>query len=331
MRVRLAALLIAVVCVVGLATVPVAAAPTTQRTTIRVGSPAKVVSQWPFWLAVLRGGFAAQNLDVDFSVTRTEPLALQYLVSNSIDLAIVSPGPVLSGVEAGANVTMIGGLQNTMTYSLVARPEIRTLADLRGQMVATDQVRGTIPAVVKALVAPSGLQADRDYELRAVGTINERYAAMAANQVGAALLAPPWDTRARAEGYTILATTMQDLPPMQWNVYAVERGWATANADALARFLAAVRVNAEWLYDPANRAEAIRLLAAELGVDTPLIEESYDYMVVQNAVVSRDAGYDAAGVLRYLDLFAGEGLIPSPAPPLARYADASFWEASTRR
>lgn len=34
-----------------------------------------------------------------------------------------------------------------MTYSLVGRPEIRSLLDLRGKVVGTDQVRGTISAV----------------------------------------------------------------------------------------------------------------------------------------------------------------------------------------
>jgi ABC-type nitrate/sulfonate/bicarbonate transport system substrate-binding protein len=330
-RFSLLAVAVASALAVGLATLPAGATPTPQRATIRVGTPARVVSQWPFLMAMVRGTFAAYNLDVDFLATRTEPLSMQYLVSNSIDMVIASPGVVLQAVEAGATVTMIGGLQNKMTYALVARPEIRTLADLRGQSLATDQVRGTIPALTKALIAPSGLQADRDYELRVVGAISERFAAMAANQVAATLLAPPWDTRARGEGYTILSTTLQDLPPMQWNVYIVERGWANANRDALARFLAAVRLNADWLYDPSNREEAIRLLAADLSVDEAIIRENYAFMVDQHQVYSRDAAFDRQGVERYITLFVGEGLVPAPAPPLERYADLSFWEESLRR
>jgi ABC-type nitrate/sulfonate/bicarbonate transport system substrate-binding protein len=329
MRARLALLAVVGVLALGLAALPVAATPAPQRTTIRVGTPAKVVSQWPYWMATVRGTFSQMNLDIDFSATRTEPLTMQYLVSNSIDVAILSPGAVFTTVEAGGQATMIGGLQNKMTYSLVARPEIRSLADLRGKTIATDQVRGTIPAVIKELILPSGLVADRDYELRIVGAINERYAAMAANQVAATLLAPPWDSRAQSEGYPILANTLSDLPPMQWNVYAVERNWGNANRDALARFLAALRVNATWLYDPANRTDAIRLLAAELNVDEALIRDNYAFMVERQQVFSRDGMFDRGGVERSIAMFASEGMIPSAAP-LERYADTSYWEASLR-
>jgi ABC-type nitrate/sulfonate/bicarbonate transport system substrate-binding protein len=331
MRARLVLLAAAVLLALGLATLPAAAMPTpqSQRTTIRIGTPAIVVSQWPFLMAKVRGTFDRMGLDIDLSATRTEPLSMQYLVSNSIDLTILSPGAVFTTVEAGGNATIIGGLQNKMTYTLVGRPEIRSLEDLRGKSIATDQVRGTIPAIIKELIQPSGLQADRDYELRVVGAINERYAAMVANQVAATLLAPPWDTRAQAEGYPVLASTLTDLPPLQWNVYAVERNWANANRDALARFLTAVRQNADWLYDPANRDEAIRLLAAELNADEALIRENYANMVARNQVYSRDGSFDRSGVERLIALFASEGLIPAVAP-IERYADSSFWEASLR-
>ena len=330
MRLRSPALALALAAALALilAVLLAAATPTPQRTTIRVGSPQKVSSQWPFWMAMQRGTFAAMNLDIDFDVTRTEPLTLQYLASNSIDLAITTPGIALTAVEAGARIAVIGGLQNRMTYYLVGRPDIRALGDLRGKAVGVDQVRGTLPAIAKALIAPSGLVADQDYELRVTGAQSERYAALVANQTAATILAPPFDSRARAEGFIVLAETLRDLPPLQWNAYMVERGWADTHRDALAAFLAAMRQSAEWLYDPSNREEAIRRLVGELSVDEAIIRGDYAFLVEQNQVFSRDASFDRQGVEGYITLFANEGLLPSPRPPLERYIDLSFWEAS---
>jgi ABC-type nitrate/sulfonate/bicarbonate transport system substrate-binding protein len=332
-RPRSSALALALVAALALAlaALPAAATPTPQRPTIHVGSPQKVSSQWPFWMAVQRGTFAALNLDVDFDVTRTEPLTLQYLASNSIDVAITTPGIALTAVEAGARIAVIGGLQNRMTYYLVGRPDVRTLVDLRGKSVGVDQVRGALPAIAKALIAPSGLVADQDYELRVTGAQSERYAALAASQTDATILAPPFDSRARADGFNVLADSLHDLPPMQWNAYIVERGWAEAHRDALANFLAALRVSAQWLYEPANREEAINRLSAELNVDESIIRGDYAFLVEQNHVFSADANYDRQGVEAYLPLFAAEGLIPSPPPPLERYVDGSYWEASMAR
>ncbi len=333
MRRRSSVLVLAVAAALALAlaAVPAAAMPARQRTAIHVGSPQKVSSQWPFWMAIERGTFAARNLDVDFDVTRTEPLTLQYLASNSIDIGITSPGIALTAVEAGARVAAIGGLQNRMTYYLVAQPDVRTLADLRGKSVGVDQVRGALPAIAKALIAPSGLVADQDYELRVTGAQSERYAALTANQTAATILAPPFDSRARAAGYNVLAETLRDLPPLQWNAYMVERGWAEAHRDALADFLAAMRESATWLYDPNNREEAINRLAAELNVDESIIRGDYAFLVEQNQVFSRDGNFDRQGMEGYITLFLGEGLIPPPRPPLERYVDTSYWEASLQR
>jgi ABC-type nitrate/sulfonate/bicarbonate transport system substrate-binding protein len=333
MRLRSSGLVLALAATLALllAALPAAATPVPQRTAIRVGSPQKVSSQWPLWMAMQRGTFTAMGVDVEFDVTRTEPLTLQYLASNSIDLAIASPGITLTAVEAGARAAMIGGLQNRMTYYLVGRPEVRTLADLRGKSVGVDQVRGTLPAIAKALIARSGLVGEQDYELRVTGAQSERYAALSAGQTDATILAPPFDSRARAEGYNVLAETLRDLPPLQWNVYIVERGWAEAHRDALEGFLAALRVSAQWLYDPANREEAIQRLTNELGVDEAIIRGDYTFLVEQNQVFSRDGSFDRQGVEGYVTLFANEGLIPWPPPPLDRYIDTSYWEASMRR
>src|SRR3954447_22745993 len=115
MRARFALLAVAGLVVLGLAALPAAATPTPQRATIRLGPPGKAAGQWPFLMAMARGTFNQMNLDIDFAITRTEPLAMQYLVSNSIDMTILSPGAVYATVEAGGNVTVIGGIQNKMT------------------------------------------------------------------------------------------------------------------------------------------------------------------------------------------------------------------------
>src|SRR5262249_58485884 len=127
MRPRSSALALAVAALLAvvLAALPAAATPTPQRTTIRVGSPQKVSSQWPFWMAMQRGTFIAMNLDVDFDVTRTEPLTAQYLASNSIDVAITTPAVAFTAVEAGARVAGIGGPPNPPTHFPRRRPAPR--------------------------------------------------------------------------------------------------------------------------------------------------------------------------------------------------------------
>ncbi len=60
----------------------------------------------------------------------------------------------------------------------------------------------------------------------------------------------------------------------------VSRPWAEKNKDLLRRILAAHRKSVTWFYDPANRAEAVQILAEVSKIKPRTAEKSsYDFLV----------------------------------------------------
>jgi ABC-type nitrate/sulfonate/bicarbonate transport system substrate-binding protein len=100
------------------------------------------------------------------------------------------------------------------------------------------------------------------------------------------------------------------------------RGWAQANADLLAAYLAACIEGLRWMLDPANKAEAVRLAAQRLNVPADIAAEIHAVASDPVRGLAKDGAFDLAGFRTVLKLRADfEG---RPAAPPEKYFDLSF-------
>lgn len=296
--------------------------------TIRVGVPAAVSSQWPYFVAEREGFLASEGLQVDYNVMRTEALAMQALAAGGLDMIITTPGPAVLAIERGAPVQIVAGVQNRATYWLATRPEITQLADLRGAVIGTDSIGSIVSAYIKRLLREqAGLLAERDYDIVPTGAIADRLVAVQLNQTQATLLGPPYDIEARHSGLRLLADTFTTMRA-QWTVVTVSRKLIEEQRPALVGFLRALVRGALWLYEPANRDDAIVLLSQRLNQDSETSAANYDLLVRQLAVFSRDGRPDLQGLQTVLEMMADEGQVASPPPPLTKYYDDQYVRAA---
>src|ERR1051325_379302 len=87
----------------------------------------------PLWIAADRNLFAKYGLNVDLRYI-APATATQALISRNVE--IINPGGEI--VEAGLNgepVVYIAGILNRAVMSIYAKPEIGSLADLRGKVL----------------------------------------------------------------------------------------------------------------------------------------------------------------------------------------------------
>lgn len=297
---------------------------------IRVGVPAAVSSQWPYFVAEHEGFLASEGIQVDYNVMRTEALAMQALAAGSLDMIITTPGPAVLAIERGAPVLIVGGVQNRATYWLVTTPEIAQLGDLRGKVIGTDSLGSIVSMFIKRLLREqAGLIAERDYDMVPTGAIADRLVAVQLNQTQATLLGPPFDIQARQAGLRLTADTFTTMRA-QWTVVTVSRKLIDEQRLALVAFLRAIARGADWLYNPAHREEAIAILSQRLNQDTEASAANYELLVRQLAVFSRDARPDRQGLQTILEMMGDEGQVSNPPPPLAKYYDEEYARAAVQ-
>ena len=115
------------------------------------------------------------------------------------------------------------------------------------------------------------------------------------------------------------------IGPYQGNVAAVRRSWARQNRSKILSYIAAYHRSIEWLYEPANRNEAILILRTQLPqLPQQIAEASYAEMLDPVKGFFRKCDIDREGLACVLALRSRYGLPPKQLNDPARYCDRGF-------
>ena len=158
------------------------------------------------------------------------------------------------------------------------------------------------------------------------GGTPDRYAAVKSGGVAGAMLTQPNDFQAVDEGYPSLGLVSDLIPDYQFTVHAVRRAWAQQNPDAMLRFLRAYAKACQWMYDPANKEEAIKVLVDSLKTTDEYARRTYDLMVVHAQALPKNGELNIPGVQGVMDIMVEMGNLPKPTPPMTKYVDTTWLE-----
>jgi NitT/TauT family transport system substrate-binding protein len=186
---------------------PVAATLAASPPTLRIAYSSISANTLPLWIALDQGLFAKHGVEAEAVYISGEPLLSQSIVGG--DIAVAQQGAVgaIRSNLAGQDLTIFFGAMNTFVYSLVARPEIKRVEDLRGKKVGVGGSFGGPPAfATRWVLTRFGLQPNRDVALLLIrgGGQPERLAAVQAGTIDAILLSAPATLVAKKVGMRIL-------------------------------------------------------------------------------------------------------------------------------
>ena len=117
----------------------------------------------PLWIAADRNLFTKYGLNVDLRYI-APATATQALIGKNLD--IINPGGEI--VEAGLNsepVVYIAGIMNRAVMSIYAKPEIASLADLKGKVLAVTVPGATTDFAARVLLQQARLTPGKDVKL----------------------------------------------------------------------------------------------------------------------------------------------------------------------
>jgi NitT/TauT family transport system substrate-binding protein len=306
------------------AATPAPAAPS-QPLALRSALVSKTALAWPLLIAQSKGLFAEERVAPDVVYISTAANLVQQLGAGSLDAGQVDSAAMIRAAEKGAPVQFVAGGISAALYRLMAQPEVKTAADLRGKTVTVDSPTGQPKYMTQLLLRGLGL-ADNDYSFVFSGSTTDRYAQLRSGAVAAAILTQPIDLRAEDEGYTMLGDIADVLSPWFFNAIEVNTDWARRNEEAVVRYIRAQARAADLLYR--NRADAVDVLVKATEVPVAEAEKTYDLYMRHKAVPERLAISDEAieRVLAWMveiDEF-------KQAPPPSKYVDRTYWEKATR-
>ena len=105
---------------------------------------ARVMSQSMPWIAEEIGTFRKYNLEFPLVYIGTSPLATAAMLGGEAQL-LIDGGVGLARTAVGGNydLVFIAGIKNHLTQSILAKPEIKRLEDLRGKKIGVTRIGAT--------------------------------------------------------------------------------------------------------------------------------------------------------------------------------------------
>jgi ABC-type nitrate/sulfonate/bicarbonate transport system substrate-binding protein len=231
---------------------------------------------------------------------------------------------VLKGSEAAA---VVGGVANTI-YSLIAKPGIRSIADLKGKLVAMSAPPDTITLSTRMLLAKGGLK-DGDYRTREIIGSTQRADCLASGACDAVPLGQPDDIVFEQKGFHKLGDSLEVVPNLQFNVIAVRRSWAASHKAIVIALADAFGDTFRYLRDPANRDDVTKTVVEITGASEPVARAVLAlYYQPDRGVMPKQGEINMAGVAKVIALLGAAGQIGKPLPPAERFVDLQYLQAA---
>jgi NitT/TauT family transport system substrate-binding protein len=210
---------------------PLRSAQSQELKKIKIGYPAISYNQIHIWVAKDAGLFKKYGLDAEIVFFRGGGLATQALVAG--DPPIVNIGTVVQAGLQGHDVVLIASSENAYAYSVVARPAISRLEQLKGKKLGISSFGSASHNAALILLRRSNLEPNRDVALVVAGATTERLAALDGGRIEATLLTPSEIPRAKKMGLVEIYDMMDLGLEVQGNGFATTRSFIKNNRDTV--------------------------------------------------------------------------------------------------
>ena len=261
-----------------------------QAKNIVIATSSVVLTNTPIWVAIDKKYFDETGLNVQYIVMRSD-LAVKGLITGDVDY-MQSSSSVLRAAVAGAPLTTILGVYNRTFFDLVARPEIRSLNDLRGKTVGISRYGASTEYAVRFALKANNIDPDKDVKLLAVGagTDAARISALEAGIVAAAVLQVPSNLIAHKLGQkTILP--LGDYMETLFAGLGTSQKKIQTNREEVKQVVRAVVKALDFM--ARNAAETKAIIQKNLrGIESATVDYIYDLVVkhaTKSGVASRKA------------------------------------------
>lgn len=234
--------------------------------------PSRSIAAIDLYVAKERGFFRDEGLDVDIvqirgNVAVAAALSGQVHATNGIGTVIRAQ----QRSDIPLKVLTVSLRRNL--FWLVARPEIKSIAQLKGKVLGTTTFGGSQHTSATRLIRKGGLDPDKDLTVIVGGDVPAQLQSLITGTIDVAALSPPTVILARDKfNMNVLGSAMDDLANLQ-NGTAVSEKFLRERRDVLRRVLRArAKANRYFLENERGTSE---VLAKFQSVELPVALESY--------------------------------------------------------
>lgn len=295
---------------------------------VKVALVSRTVFNMPLWVAEGKGFLKQEGIDATLQLaTDTEELSSQ-LRSGSYQLAISPPESVMvDAYKPGSTVRIVGGNARKLPHFIIAKPEIKTLAQLRGAHFGVFSMEEGTTFLLPEIAKTAGF-APGDYKITAVGGAPTRWKLLKEGKIDVGLQPFPLSYEAEAAGFNNLGPVLQIIPDWQFTTINVNEPWAKQNPKVVVSFLRALRKG--HAYMEAYPEEAAEIAAQELRTDLELAARALND-TQRFGILDPQIDLSEPGLARVFQALQQAGLIDAKQKfNISDFSDSSYLQDSKK-
>ena len=302
-----------------------------ERIVLRMGviaNSAKSISQLGLNIAQKRGFLARQGINLQLVPLPGVQHQVEALDKGLVDVSHTATPYLIENVLAGSdNVAIVGGLANPV-FAILAKPEIKSYADLRGKMIGMSLPVDTITIGTEMLLQKAGLQKG-DYQVQTLIGTPVRVACLEQNKCDAVPVGQPDDLTLLTKGYVNLGNSLEVIPHLQFNVIAARRSWAANHREIVMRYVHAFGAAYSYMADPAQKADVIKLISETTDASPEIAQKIYEfYFEPPRGIMPKQAAIDMQGMTAVIEMMGRIGVLTGTAPDASRFVDLQYLKAA---
>ena len=249
---------------------------------LRVGIPGLSAEFAPVWAANDRGLLKKYGFESEIIAMQGGTQLAQAVIGASIPIAVMG-GAYLTAAVRGADLVMIATHMDKFPYSLIVKPNIKKVEDLKGTKLAISRFGSSSDAGLRVALQKLGSNPDKDVTILQVGGQTERFAALKGGTVDGTVVIPPLSGAAQRLGYNALINMTELGIPYPQEGVVVSRQMIGSRRETIIRFLKAYIEGVKEL--KTDKEFAIAVMAKHLRLDRKkdreALEDSFKEVVIE--------------------------------------------------
>jgi len=221
------------------------------------------------WVAQEKGFFAKNGLDVQSVFIPGSPTLIASINTGDVNMAYTGGTATLGAAVGGLDMKIIAAFANFIQTDLVARPEIKTAADMKGKRIGVTSIGGTGWMSAMLALEQIGLVPERDkISLASFGDQRVISQALETGTIQGGALAGVFSRRLKRSGYNFLGE-VEKIPLVGTSV-VVKADYLSSHGAIVRNALRALIEGHGYVLNQANKASVIEIMTKKLGLTDPV-------------------------------------------------------------
>ncbi|MGD9942028.1 MAG: ABC transporter substrate-binding protein [Burkholderiaceae bacterium] len=304
-------------------------------TKVRIVETVHILFFTPAYVALRRGFFKEQGLDVEITPANGTDKATALLLAGSADVMLVGPEAAfyVAASQSPTKIKMIAGIGKRDGAMVVGRQPLRELKadDLRGKTIIGSAIGSTPAVFLQAYLRKKGLDPVKDVNVIPNIAPPAKRGAFLSGQADFAVFYEPDASAVESAGKGhVVASIGQEIGAIDHTVFIASDPYIAANRATLQKLCNAIAKAQKWLHgaSPEAIAETIAPEFKGLSQDV-LVSASRRGLTLDMWKATPTVTPETVNAFAKI-LVDGGTLRPSPAIPYENLVDPSFAQAAVK-